>query len=195
MGDCVGKPTLRDVEPRTFTYVNEIDLRARRKARNRPRKTRTVAGTYHCRDCPFTSLSIGRLRRERPNSSPLSIAERRSYRFSVRNVERFPAVVLADAGNSELLFEALLAISAPAKRARPAERIGSIVDIAEPCKPGRKRFKIRVAPTGPAAFPKLPGQIAAELGPSGCILADIAQRELVKPALVERRKRTSGLEA
>jgi len=157
MGDCVGKPTLRDVESRTFTYVNEIDLRARRKGRNRPSEAQVMAGTYHCSDCSFAPHSIESFSRERPDSSPPSIAKRGSYRFSIRKAQRFPAVVLAYSCKLELLGEAPLAVSAPAQRARPAEGIGCVVDVAEFGKAGRKFFNIGFALTLPALLPNLAG--------------------------------------
>ena len=128
------------------------------QSHDRPREREAVTGADHRRQrplsrpaCPACSLANGPIRRRSAKRSAASTAPCRAS-------SRAPAAsLLVDSGRAQRLVDAPRAIAAPGQRPRLRQRIGRIVDIAEP------REVDRPAPRGRRTRPR-PSRARAACG-------------------------------
>ena len=112
MRTSVGKPTLRNDEPKPVPKLIQVNFRVRREARNRLGDRESVAGANHCCDPFLALLWVRRNCCKRANPSSTRKIERGIDRRIVRERRGVSSVRLLDSRVPQLVDQPPLAIAA-----------------------------------------------------------------------------------
>src|SRR5437868_1083600 len=131
MRTCVGKPTLRVDDAKTFSKLSYVNFAARRERRNGLGEGESMAGANHRRDPLLALKGIGSRGCERSEPLALGKAQRGIEGRFVGMRIGWRAVRLVDTSHPQLVGKPALAVAARAQRARLGHRVDAVVHIAE----------------------------------------------------------------
>src|SRR5258708_304048 len=188
----VGKPTFKRQLTAALGKFLKVDVGAGREGDNGAGEAESMAGADHRAERFLPLFGIAYCRSGKgAEPAPFGEAQRGRDGLGLRMLPRCRAVLLRHSRRAQLLEHTPFAVAAPRQRLGLGQRIGRVVDIPLLGKAVGNAGEIGLARAVPAAFADLAREIGAQLRPRRRKSPDVTQRELIQPALVERRRRSS----